>query len=650
MKFKLFVLIILITKICFSQKETAWWPFGSHAFLNFNTNPPSVSFNSNTLIFESNASISDNVGNLLFYTNGDTIFGSNHQPLPNGTNLYPQNFYGYSITQGSLFIKKPNSLNEYLLFMIASDSHRSFIKCYQINTTLNSGIGDVENSFFLKDEDYGLTEKMTATKNCNNKDIWLLTAELTDPISQDGSLPIFDGYHVTFMSYLITQSGISNYPIKSKINLPNVFQRIGQLKFNSKGDKLAYAGPFGIMLFNFDKFSGEVTLNNFINLQLDNGYGVEFSPDDSKIYINEKQYDLTTGNLTSLIDFVCPSQIQRGLNDRLYKMISPKNEFNYFQPINNDNGFVCFGNSNSILELTEIQSPNIQGVACNFDTNFVHQYQNGAANFRIGLPNFPSYYFYHPRSEFAYDFSCEKDSTEFYLINTSNQFFDSTKWLFPDDVIVSYIDTVNYLFQTSGNYQVGCITFLNGNSDTTFQCVDVCGKGVVNFPDLIDLCNVDTIELKGFNTCGIDYKWNTGDTTSWLIVSSPGVYILQTSNICGYDFDTVTVISSDCTPYLFVPNVFSPNSDNVNEKYSIDIKNIQSLNYILLNRWGNVVNKSNIEIPNNLTIQTTTIELWDGRDKFQNLYPEGVYFYRIELTDINNKEILKTGFFHLIHN
>lgn len=72
-----------------------------------------------------------------------------------------------------------------------------------------------------------------------------------------------------------------------------------------------------------------------------------------------------------------------------------------------------------------------------------------------------------------------------------------------------------------------------------------------------------------------------------------------------------------------IPNIFSPNEDNSNENFGIWINKELRMNAFILNRWGNVMIKTNTQTNN-----VGFTKIWDG---FYDGEPatEGVYFYKI---------------------
>lgn len=642
---KFLIIYLFISLNTFSQKETTWWPIGHHVFLDFTSSIPTHNYNSNLDIYESSASISDSKGNLLFYTDGEVVFGRDSLPLLNGLNINPSNTINFSTTQGSLFLKKPGNNSLYYLFALPASFNgvgNYLFEAFTLDTLQNNNKGDIINRIEVVEDFF--TEKMNATKHCDSKNIWLILARfkrLEIPINDDIQ---FDRKEIEFLSYLITENGLQIEPIKSSISMAFDFPSLGQLKFNNKGNELACADAEGISLFHFDKENGKVNLKQRILLPLENGYGIEFSPNDEFLYINEKQFHFASKTLIPLLDYNCPSQLQRGLDGKIYKYNFPKNEI----LISANNDWVLFGNGDSSFKFTQIKSPDSFGMACQYDTSFIHEYRPNYFQNVPGLPNFPSFYFNHSKSEFAYSGGCEKDSTRFYLLNYSNS-IDSVKWLFENETNIG--DSVKHYFSKSGTYQVGCITFSNGISDTTFQCISICGKGDTNLPKMINLCESNAGIVNGMNTCSLTYKWSSGDTTSAIKITKAGDYILTTSNGCGIFQDTVHAYF-DCTKIQDtinkIPNVFSPNNDGVNDEFSIVLENAKSFNYFIVNRWGNTI------ISNSIDVQQQSINnkfvLWNGKNpKTEELCTDGVYFYRIEIVKSDNSIQVKNGFLHLIN-
>src|SRR6218665_1797646 len=90
---KIYILVILLClpACLFTQNSTAKWYFHSSAGLDFMTSPPANITNSAMTpansFSEGTASIADESGNLLFYTDGLTVWNQNNAVMVNGTGL-----------------------------------------------------------------------------------------------------------------------------------------------------------------------------------------------------------------------------------------------------------------------------------------------------------------------------------------------------------------------------------------------------------------------------------------------------------------------------------------------------------------------------------------------------------------------------------
>ncbi len=81
-------------------------------------------------------------------------------------------------------------------------------------------------------------------------------------------------------------------------------------------------------------------------------------------------------------------------------------------------------------------------------------------------------------------------------------------------------------------------------------------------------------------------------------------------------YDTLVVFVDTPAFSIYIPNVFTPNGDGVNDFHYVDGENIETFEMQIFDRWGNLVYK--------------TFDLnskWDGRDPSGTLLSSGVYSY-----------------------
>ena len=103
-----------MSEIIVSQNETNNWYFGNNAGLNFNNGRLNIQTDGNMNTIAGCSSISDINGDLLFYTNGASVWNKNHVIMDNGNDLAGDT----NNTQTSIIIPKPNNQNIYYIHLI----------------------------------------------------------------------------------------------------------------------------------------------------------------------------------------------------------------------------------------------------------------------------------------------------------------------------------------------------------------------------------------------------------------------------------------------------------------------------------------------------------------------------------------------------
>ena len=84
--------LLLCVKMVVGQNSqinrTNHWYFGGQAGINFTSGTAVADTNGQLSAYAGISSISDTLGNLLMYTEGQNIWNKNHQIMPNGTGLF----------------------------------------------------------------------------------------------------------------------------------------------------------------------------------------------------------------------------------------------------------------------------------------------------------------------------------------------------------------------------------------------------------------------------------------------------------------------------------------------------------------------------------------------------------------------------------
>ena len=138
-------------------------------------------------------------------------------------------------------------------------------------------------------------------------------------------------------------------------------------------------------------------------------------------------------------------------------------------------------------------------------------------------------------------------------------------------------------------------------------------------------CNLENLDVDitataAGGTAPYTYAWSDGSTESSINLSlSPGNYIVTVidENACTEDTSFMIVtISAEC-----VPNVFTPNGDNINDTWNLESTFLYSDSEIrIYNRYGRLIFQS-----------VGYSSPWDGKNENGNDVPEGAYFYNIDI-------------------
>ena len=126
------------------------------------------------------------------------------------------------------------------------------------------------------------------------------------------------------------------------------------------------------------------------------------------------------------------------------------------------------------------------------------------------------------------------------------------------------------------------------------------------------------------NIAEIKWQWSNGSTQPWIEVNSPGRYSVMVDDGCTEQKFTINVdwaAELQKENFFFVPNVFSPNNDGINEQLQVfpgpDLI-IRNFEFRIFDRWGNLMfGTNNIE------------DSWDGIFRGSHMEP-GVYVWYIK--------------------
>ena len=587
----------LVTDCPSSMMQADNWYFGNYAGIKFNGNSPVALTDNNVMkVLKSAAVISDSLGNLLFFTDGMTVWDRSFQKMPNGTGLSGNP----GATMPCVIVPIPYDDHRYYIFtvdMVLPPPLGTKGFCYSIvDMNLRNGMGDVTDimNVQLLPE---VSEKVTAVRHKNGKDVWVIAHKWNSN---------------EFYAYLVTPTGIQN-PVVSAIGLTHsgTIQEnhgVGFMKLSSDGTKLALAisGEDEFEIFDFDNNTGVIS-NAITSAQTyKSAYGIEFSADCSKFFVTTMditnllpsfpsklyQLDLKAGDATAVLNSATliavdtnyrMGGLQLGTDGKIYVS-------------RNVNQFTAYDS------LGVIQNPDRPGASCNYNNiggSLGHGFYLNGKQSQFGLPAFMQSFVDIPA--FTYDSCCLGDLTTLRITNTTN--IDNVSWDFGDPASGSNASNAlspSHVFSAPGVYTVSLTETYNGEDYTFQEKVTIHALPPVDLGEDISLFSGSTATLsapEGYD----EYLWSTGATSSSITVDSKGTYWVRVKdNKCCINTDTIEVSIYN----YYVPNAFTPDGDGTNDVFKavggLSI-GIQFRMYIY-NRWGQLVFSSD-----------NILNGWDGK-------------------------------------
>lgn len=353
-----------------SAQQNNLWYFGINAAISFNgfggqPIPVSVS-NSVMTADEAAGSISDENGNLLFYTNGITVYNRLHQVMLNGDNL------DGNISSAQLsIVPMPGNNNLFFIFTTGciENNFATGYKYSIVDMSGDNGNGQVtsKNSLLWP----SCTERITAARHSNGNDVWVITNDNNSNI---------------FRSWLITCTGLQLSPVVSTIGTimdQHVSMNAGILKVSPDGKYLcqtSFPEPDNILhppnffqLFDFDNSTGLISNDRNISFSDARYTHCEFSPDSRLLYLtrpNDKMMDQLQITLPTL-PAIKASRVSYDTQRPFYSLQSADDDKIYLVQ--------------RTASLSVINKPNVSGIGCDFRKDQV-DLAPGTSIF--GLPSF----------------------------------------------------------------------------------------------------------------------------------------------------------------------------------------------------------------------------------------------------------------------
>lgn len=604
--------LLLLAIAAVAQKTNNIWYFGRGAGLDFNFSPPKPIKSDVINTGEGCSSVSDENGNLLFYTDGRTVWTSNHKIMLNGKGLKGNS----SSTQSSIVVKKPSSENLYYLFNAGiNEGFESGLHYSVIDMSADNGKGEVVTKNFQLMQD-SASEKIAIVKADFKCGYWVIA---------------HGEKNNEFYSYFLDETGLNPNPIVSATGHDYSTSKatVGYLKASPEGTMLAAALYLteGIEIYDFDKTTGVVSNSRLIDSTSGRYYGCAFSPNGKYLYFGTLdtkgsifQFDVTSGDKNTIINsrktiaINLPYRVgafQEGPDGKMYIIPNGKNYLAVIENPNAPTGSIVF-KQNAITMLKQV----VWGLPSFINGNdflFSKEIDLGADTLVCGA-SFPLNSGLNSNSKFIWSTgdttpSITATQNGLYWVKASSkcwgESYDSINVLLLPDTLQKValgVDTsicgvdyeltsnitqnIKHLWSTGDTTKTITAT-ANGNYKLTVSDLCYSNSDDINITFIKDTLSginlgVDTLvcektyELKVPDIDGGIYKWNTGDTIPNITVSEDGVYNVSLfTPVCNNRYDDSIVVNFyETKPLILKPDTticsknFREFSLAVNEDYT----------------------------------------------------------------------------------
>lgn len=268
-------------------QRRAWnWYFGDQAGVTFRNGIPEPLDDGVIATEEGCAAISNPAnGDLLFYTDGVTVWDRDHSPMPNGMGLNGD----ASTSQSAMIVPIPGSTDRYVIVNpapITSADPGSKCLCLMysvVDMSLRGGLGDVIEKNTLLDDD--VTEHLAATADCNEGGWWVIARRRSSP---------------EFVSYHLTATGFDPAPtVSPAASLPGI-RDVGQMHTSPDGRHLVITSQSGeAHLYSILRTTGLIHsgISLFDGESIGSAYGAAFTRDSRAVLIGSSVIGSQPGTL-----------------------------------------------------------------------------------------------------------------------------------------------------------------------------------------------------------------------------------------------------------------------------------------------------------------------------------------------------------------
>ena len=213
-------------------------------------------------------------------------------------------------------------------------------------------------------------------------------------------------------------------------------------------------------------------------------------------------------------------------------------------------------------------------------------------------------------------------------------------WTGPVGAIITGSATSTPTINIAGNYVVTVTDLLTGCSNSNTIIVSQIMITALFIADPVSGIAPLTVNFTNQSSVNAtNFNWNFGNTLTSTVQNPNTIYntsgtftvsLVASSGSCTSTY-TVTIIVEDGFS-LVIPNVFTPNGDNINDVFSIQATGIKEISLNIFNRWGQKMYDF-----------TGPKAAWDGINSNGAKASDGTYFFFVKATGYDDKVIEKNG-------
>ncbi len=520
---------IEVTEYGVANQTSNQWYFGEQAGIEFTNGPIAILDGNNQDAPEGCATISDVNGDLLFYTNGVTVWNREHEVMINGDGI------------GGDLLSAQNSL-----IMPFGDDETMF---YILTTERVYG-----------DDEYALRYSIVDMKEGNGlgsvivRDIKLMdnsTERITGSGFTGNDLILAHEFgNNTFRAFQTSPAGLSGAIFSPSGEIHDFMQELsatGYMKISANLNQIAVNIPGTNQIEIFDFNQGEVSNPRLIDTGENDLYGMEFSPGGLRLYVTTNsgaskliQYDLDSLNSANPAADIEATKFDGFVQGSNYGALQLGPDGTIYMAVDNSG------------TIGTISAPDGDDAGASFDPV---GFDLSGRTSRLGLPNFAQNQT-PPIQQPSINVTqgCAGQPTTFSAVGRDpNNLIENYLWIFGDGSSAAVQDTT-HVYANPGTYNVQLVLSNRCDVDTTLtQTITI--NNIPESPTVptdTALCD-QSIILTAWPVDNPDfsYYWSTGETTREITVNNPAIIEVAIINtLTGCSSDTLQVFLADARPAI----------------------------------------------------------------------------------------------------